>query len=67
MLYEKDGREQHEYSLLHYRFTVCSVEGQTQVNLSGLSELAREEGGRIRIAHMRDIRNAFWRYPGVCQ
>ena len=33
------------------------MEGHTQVNLSGLSELAREEvgGGRILIAHMRDI------------
>ena len=31
------------------------MEGHTQVNLSGLSELAREQGSRILIAHMRDI------------
>ena len=31
------------------------MEGHTQVNLSGLSELAKEEKGRILIAHMRDI------------
>ena len=43
-LYEKEGCEQHEYSLWRHRFTVCSVEGDTQVNLSGLSELARGEG-----------------------
>ena len=38
----------------------CSVEGHTQVNLSGLSELTREEGGggRILIAHMRDIKES---------
>ena len=29
--------------------------GHTQVRLSGLSELAREEGGSVLIAHMRDI------------
>ena len=40
------------------RFTVCSVEGHTQVNLSGLFELAREEGGRILIAHMCDIQES---------
>ena len=34
------------------------MEGHTQVNLSGLSELAREEGGRILIAHMRDIKES---------
>ena len=41
-----------------HRFTVWSVEGHTHVNLSGLSELAREEGGRILIAHMRDIKES---------
>ena len=34
------------------------MEGHTQVNLSGLSELARKEGGRILIAHMRDIKES---------
>ena len=57
-LYEKEGCEQHEYSLSRHRFTVRSVEGHTQVNLSGLSELTREEGGRILIAHMRDIKES---------
>ena len=37
------------------RFTVCGVEGHTQVNLS---ELARDDGGHILIAHMRDIKYA---------
>ena len=32
------------------------MEGHTQVSLSGLSELAREEGGGILIAQMRDIK-----------
>ena len=34
------------------------MEGHTQVNLSGLSELAKEEKGRILIAHMRDIQES---------
>ena len=34
------------------------MEGHTQVNLSGLSELAREEGCRILIAHKCDIRES---------
>ena len=35
------------------------MEGHTQVNLSGLPELAREEGGHIlMIAHMRDIQES---------
>ena len=58
-LYEKEGCEQHEYSLWRHQFTVCSVEGQIQVNLSGLSQLARDEvlGGRILMAHMCDIKD----------
>ena len=43
-LYEKEGCEQQEYSLWRHQFIVCSVEGHAQVNLSGLSELAREKG-----------------------
>ena len=57
-LYEKEGCEQHEYSVWRHRFTACSVEGHIQVNMSGLSELAREEGDRILIAHMRDIKES---------
>ena len=34
------------------------MEGHTQVKLSGLSELAREEGGRILIARKRDIKES---------
>ena len=34
------------------------MDGHTQVNLSGLSELDREEGGCILIAHMRDIKES---------
>ena len=34
------------------------MEVHTQVILSGLSELAREEGGRVLIAHMRDIKES---------
>ena len=45
------GGKQNGYSLWCHQFTVCSVEGHTQVDLSGLSELAREEGGCIIIAH----------------
>ena len=39
---------------IHYGVTglLSTVWKVTQVNLSGLSELAREEGGRILIAHM---------------
>ena len=43
-LYKKEGGEQHDYSIWRHRFTVCSVEAHTQVNLSELTELAREEG-----------------------
>ena len=32
--------------------------GHTQVRLSGLSKLAREEGGSVLIAHMRDIQES---------
>ena len=34
-----------------YCLQCAGVEGHTQVNLSGLSELVREEVGRILIAH----------------
>ena len=50
-LYEQEGYEQHKYSLWRHRFTDCSVEGHTLVILSGLSELAREKGGRVFIAY----------------
>ena len=43
-LYEQEGCEQYEYSLGRHQFTDCGAEGHTQVILSGLSELAREEG-----------------------
>ena len=46
-LYELEGCEQHEYSLCRHRFNDYSVEGYTQVNLSGLSELAGEKGGGV--------------------
>ena len=55
--HEKEGCEQHEYSLWPHQFTVCSVEGHTQVNLSGLSELAREDGDCTLIAQMCDIQD----------
>ena len=32
------------------------MEGHTQFTLSGLSEMATEEGVRLLIAHMRDIK-----------
>ena len=41
---------------IHYdvtRLLLCG--GHTQVRLSGLQELAREEGGSELIAHIRDI------------
>ena len=41
-----------------HRFSDCSVEGQTQVKLSRLLELAGEKGCRVLIAHMHDIKES---------
>ena len=45
---------------IHYGVTglLSTVWKVTQVSLSGSSELAREEGGRILIAHMRDMKES---------
>ena len=40
---------------IHYDVTSLLSAVWKGTLLSGLSELAREEGGRILIAHMRDI------------
>ena len=42
---------------IHYDVTGL-LSAVWKVNLSGLSELAREEGGRILIAHIHDIQES---------
>ena len=50
-LYEKEGWEQHDYSLWRHQFTLYSVEGHTRVNLSGLSWVGQGGGGVVYSQH----------------
>ena len=44
---------------IHYGVTgLLTAMWTVTVILSGLSELAREKGGRVLIAHMRDIKES---------
>ena len=58
-LYEREGDEQHEYSLRRQRFTDCSVEATLRSDRLGcLSWPGRRGFCTIHIAHMRDIKKS---------